>query len=43
MVTCSDEMRHNFETGDYVTFREIEASEYQLGCLVFFKGAAATK
>lgn len=23
-MSCSDEARHNFESGDYVTFREVE-------------------
>ena len=26
VVTCSDETRHNFQTGDYVTFSEVEVS-----------------
>ena len=24
MVTCLEEMRHRFQTGDYVTFSEVE-------------------
>ena len=27
VVTCSDETRHNFESGDYVTFTEVEVSQ----------------
>lgn len=26
-VTCLDEARHGFETGDFVTFREVEGME----------------
>ncbi len=26
VVTCSDETRHNFESGDYVTFTEVRVS-----------------
>ncbi len=31
VVTCSDETRHNFESGDYVTFTEVGVSV----CVVF--------
>ena len=27
VVTCSDETRHNFESGDYVTFAEVQVSQ----------------
>ncbi len=27
VVSCSDEARHNFESGDYVTFREVEVRQ----------------
>ncbi len=27
VVTCSDEARHGFENGDYVTFREVKVSK----------------
>ena len=30
-MTCSDEARHNFESGDYVTFREVEV-QYTFLC-----------
>ena len=30
VVTCSDETRHNFQTGDYVTFSEVQVSTVDL-------------
>ena len=27
VVTCSDETRHNFQSGDYVTFTEVQVSD----------------
>ncbi len=27
VVTCSDETRHNLETGDYVTFSEVQVKD----------------
>ena len=32
VVTCSDETRHNFQSGDYVTFSEVQVGR----CLSFF-------
>ena len=29
-MTCSDETRHNFQTGDYVTFSEVQVSTVDL-------------
>ena len=31
-VTCLDEARHGFETGDFVTFTEVEGMEELNGC-----------
>ena len=31
VVTCSDETRHNFQSGDYVTFSEVQVGR----CLSF--------
>ncbi|XP_064399352.1 ubiquitin-like modifier-activating enzyme 1 isoform X2 [Halichondria panicea] len=32
VVTCSDETRHNFESGDYVTFAEVQGMTELNGC-----------
>ena len=31
-MTCLDEARHGFETGDFVTFTEVEGMEELNGC-----------
>ena len=37
VVTCSDETRHNFQSGDYVTFTEVQVcSEIcKISCLLY--------
>lgn len=32
MVTCLDEVRHGFESGDYVTFTEVQGMTELNGC-----------
>lgn len=32
MVTCLDEARHGFESGDYVTFTEVQGMTELNGC-----------
>ena len=32
VVTCVDETRHGYETGDYVTFREVQGMTELNGC-----------
>ena len=32
MVTCVDETRHGYETGDYVTFSEVQGMTQLNGC-----------
>ena len=39
VVTCSDETRHNFQSGDYVTFSEVQVGRcLSLSVLLFVCG-----